>query len=188
MVICRYIIIILSLISYTYSSSVFADFNKLKNIKITSMDFLLSKFDNFFIKNQHRILRRNPLMIYYESLNYNVVYKEGKNIVINIEAKMNRMRYKQKKYFPKLSDCNIVRNKIFYNKSGYTFFKRKKNYVLDKEIMTEILKNSIYNLENLDDEFKNFLIRQTKIKVKIIHPNQNKNYSCSGNIADIELR
>ena len=84
MVICRYIIIILSLISYTYSSSVFADFNKLKNIKITSMDFLLNKFDNFFIKNQHKVLRGNPLMIYYESLNYSVTYQEGKNIKVTI--------------------------------------------------------------------------------------------------------
>ena len=80
MVTCRYIVIILSIISAIYSSSVFADFNKLKNIKITSMDFLLTKFDNFFIKNQHKILRNNPLMIYYESLSYNVAYKEGKNI------------------------------------------------------------------------------------------------------------
>ena len=54
--------------------------------------------------------------------------------------------------------------------------------------MREILKNSIYNLENLDDELTNFLIDKTKIKVKIIHPNQSKNYSCSGNIADFELR
>ena len=188
MVICRYIVIILSIISAIYSSSVFADFNKLKNIKITSMDFLLTKFDNFFIKNQHKILSNNPLMIYYESLNYNVAYKEGKNIEVTIEAKMNQVRYKRKKYFPKLSDCNIVRNKIFYNKSGYTFYRRKKNYALDEEMMREILINSIYNLENLDDELKNFLVDKTKIKVKITHPNQNRNYSCSGNIADFELR
>ena len=188
MAICRYIIIILSMAIYTYSSSVFADFNKLQNIKITSMDFVLTKFDNFFIKNQHKILRNNPLMIYYESLDYNVAYKKGINIQITVEAKMNQMRYKRKKYFPKLPDCNIVRNKIFYNRSGYTFFKKKKNHYLDEETMREILKNSIYNLENLDDELTNFLIDKTKIKVKIIHPNQSKNYSCSGNIADFELR
>ena len=54
--------------------------------------------------------------------------------------------------------------------------------------MREILKKTIYNLENFDDELTNFLIDKTKIKVKIIHPNQNKNYSCFGNIADFELR
>ena len=101
---------------------------------------------------------------------------------------MNQLRYKQKKYYPKLVDCNIVRNKIFYNKSGYTFFKRKINYTLNEDMMREILKKAIYNLENLDDELKKFLIDKTKIKVKIIHPNRNRNYSCSGNIADLELR
>ena len=188
MAICKYIIIILSIIIYTYSSPVIADFNKLQNIKITSMDFLLSKFDNFFIKNQHKVLRNNPLMIYYESLNYSVSYKTGENIEVDIEAKMNQRRYKIKKYYPKLSDCNIVRNKIFYNKSGYTFYTTKRTYDLDEETMREILKKTIYNLENFDDELTNFLIDKTKIKVKIIHPNQNKNYSCFGNIADFELR
>ena len=97
MAICRYIIVILSIITCTYSSAVFADFNKLQDIKITSMDFLLTKFDNFFIKNQHKVLRGNPLMIYYESLNYSVTYQEGKNIKVTIEAKMNQRRYKKKK-------------------------------------------------------------------------------------------
>ena len=168
MAICKYIIIILSIIVYTYAPATFADFNKLQNIKITSMDFLLTKFDNFFIKNQHKILRNNPLMIYYESLNYSVTYKTGETIEVAIEAKMNQKRYKRKKYFPKLPDCNIVRNKIFYNKFGYTFYRRKKTHDLDEEMMKEILKYSIYNLENLDDELKNFLIDKTKVKVKII--------------------
>ena len=79
-------------------------------------------------------------------------------------------------------------NKIFYNKSGYTFYKRNRTYDLDEEAMREILKKSIYNLENFDDKLKNFLIDKTKIKINIIHPNRNKNHSCSGNIADFELR
>ena len=79
-------------------------------------------------------------------------------------------------------------DKIFYNKSGYTFYRRNRTYDLDEEDMREILKKSIYNLENLDDELRNFLIDKTKIKINIIHPNRNKNHSCSGNIADFELR
>ena len=187
MAICRYIIIILSIISWIYSSSVLADFNKLKNINITSMDFLMMKFDNFFIKNQHKILGNNPLAIHYESVNYYVFYEEGKNIEIILEATMNKRRYKNKKYFPKLVDCNIVRNRIFYNKYGYTAFKRKKNYVLDEDIMRNVLKKTIYNIENLDDELADFLINKTKIKVEIIHPNRSKNRLCSGNITDLEL-
>ena len=152
------------------------------------MDFLLTKFDNFFIKNQHKMLSNNPLLVRYESISYDVIYKEGKNIEIFLEAIMDRGRYKKKKYSPKKVDCNIIRNRIFYNMIGYTAFRRKINYALSESEMVEILKTAIYNLENLDDELKKFLIDKTKIKVKIIHPNRNRNYSCSGNIADFELR
>ena len=188
MVICRYIIIILSIISYVYASSVFADFNKLQNIKITSMDFLLTKFDNFFIKNQHKILGNNPLAVRYESISYNVIYEVEKSIQIFLEAKMDRYRYKSKKYFPKLVDCKIVRNRIFFNKFGYTGITRKKNYSLSEIEMREVIKKTIYNLENLDESLKDFLIDKTKINVEIIHPIKIKSISCSGNLTDIELR
>ena len=62
------------------------------------MDFLLTKFDNFFIKNQHKILSNNPLLVRYESISYDVIYIEGKNIEIFLEAIMDRSRYKKKKY------------------------------------------------------------------------------------------
>ena len=78
MVICRYILITLSFIFWIFSTSVFADFKKLKKIEITTMDFLLTKFDNFFIKNQHKILTNNLLIVRYESVSYDVIYKEGK--------------------------------------------------------------------------------------------------------------
>ena len=54
--------------------------------------------------------------------------------------------------------------------------------------MREILKNSIYNLQSLDDELKDFLIDKTKISIEIIHPIQSKNRLCSGKIIDFELR
>ena len=101
---------------------------------------------------------------------------------------MDRYRYKKKKYFPKLVDCNIIRNRIFYNKIGYTGFTRKKNYSLSEEGMREILKIAIYNLENFDETTKDFLIEKTQIQVKVIHPIKIKNVSCSGNLTDIELR
>ena len=78
MAICRYILITLSFIFWIFSTSVFADFEKLKKIEITTMDFLLTKFDNFFIKNQHKILTNNLLIVRYESVNYDVIYKEEK--------------------------------------------------------------------------------------------------------------
>ena len=52
-------------------------------------------------------MRNNPLMIYYESLNYSVTYKKGKSIEVAVEAKMNQKRYTRKKYFPKSNTNNI---------------------------------------------------------------------------------
>ena len=101
---------------------------------------------------------------------------------------MDRYRYKSKKYFPKLVDCNIVRNRIFFNKFGYTGITRKKNYSLSEIEMREVIKKTIYNLENLDESLKDFLIDKTKINVEIIHPIKIKSISCSGNLTDIELR
>ena len=188
MAICRYILITLSFIFWIFSTSVFADFEKLKKTEITTMDFLLTKFDNFFIKNQHKILDQNPLNVRYQGINYYVNYEKEKEIKVIIYAVMDKIRYKKKKYFPKLVDCNIIRNKIFYNQFGYSAFLRKKTYSLDEDLMREILKNTIYNLQGLNEELKDFLIDKTKISIEIIHPIQSKNRSCSGNISDFELR
>ena len=188
MAICRNIILILGVLSWIYSLPALADFKKIKNINITTLDFLFLKFDNFFIKNQHKILDRNPLTVRYQGINYDVNYEKEKEIKVTIYAVMDKTRYKRKKYLPKLVDCNIVRNRIFYNKFGYSGFLRKKTYSLDEDLMREILKNTIYNLQGLNEELKDFLIDKTKISIEIIHPIQSRNLSCSGNISDFELR
>ncbi len=188
MVICRYILIVSFFIFWIFIKPTFADFNSLKNLEITSMDFLLTKFDNFLIKNQHKLLTNNPLRVRYQSINYNVIYNEGKNIKILIKATMDRNRYNKIKYFPKNVDCNIVRNIIFYDKMNYSAFRRKLNYALGEDEMREILKVRIYNLENLDEDLKNFLINNTKIDVTISNPILRKRISCSGNLTDLELR
>ena len=187
MAICRYILITLSFIFCIFSTSLFADFKKLKKIEITPMDFLLTRFDNFFIKNQHKILSNNPLMVKYESIRYDVIYKEEKNIEIYLEAKMDQNRYKLKKYSPKKVDCNIIRNIIFYDMIGYSAFRRKINYALSESEMVEILKTAIYNLENFNEELKSFLINKTKIVITIKNPIRKQAISCSGNLSDLQL-
>ena len=188
MAICRNIILTLGVLSWIYSLPALADFKKIKNINITTLDFLFLKFDNFFIKNQHKILDLNPLSVRYQGINYDVNYEKEKEIKVTIHAVMDKIRYKRKKYFPKLVDCNIIRNRIFYNKFGYSGFLRKKTYSLDEDLMREILKNTIYNLQGLNEELKDFLIDKTIISIEIIHPIQSRNLSCSGNISDFELR
>ena len=188
MAICRNIILILGVLFWIFSLPAFADFKKIKNINITTLDFLFLKFDNFFIKNQHKILDQNPFNVRYQGINYYVNYKKEKEIEVKIYAVMDQIRYKRKKYYPKLVDCNIIRNKIFYNKYGYSAFLRKKNYVLDENLMREILKKTVYNLQGLNEELKDFLIDKTKIYIEVVHPNKSRNRLCSGNITDFELR
>ena len=188
MVICRYILIASFFIFGFLIKPAFGDFNRLKNVEITSMDFLITKFDNFLIKNQRKMLINNPLRVRYQSIDYSVIYNEGKNIEILIKATMDRNRYKIKKYFPKNVDCNIVRNIIFYDKLNYSAFRRKLNYALSEDEMREILKVKIYNLENLDEDLKDFLINNTKIIVTIKNPIIKKGISCFGSLSDLELR
>ena len=100
---------------------------------------------------------------------------------------MDQNRYKLKKYSPKKVDCNIIRNRIFYDKVGYSAFKRKLNYTLSEAEMVEILKAKIYNLENFDEELKSFLVNKTKIMITIKNPIRKQTISCSGNLSDLEL-
>ena len=96
MAICKklsYIFVTFFFINY---SSALADFSKLSDVKITTMDFLLSKFDNFFIKNKHKILGYNPFSIRYQSINYYVIYKKDEHIEVFLEAVMDRKRYREK--------------------------------------------------------------------------------------------
>ena len=51
---------------------------------------------------------------------------------------MDRNRYKKKRYEQKLSDCNQVRNLIFYGKTGYSFFTQKRSNILSEGDMEEI--------------------------------------------------
>ena len=185
---CKYIFFIILSFFWINSLTALAEFKKLDSVNITAMDFLLTKFDNFFIKNQHKILGNNPLAVRFESINYDVIYEKEKNIQINLQAIMDTHRYKRKKYYPKLVDCNIIRNRIFFNKLGYTGFTRKKNYSLSEVEMREDLKRMIYNLENFDEKTKDFLIDKTIINIEVVHPRKIRNITCSGNITDIELR
>ena len=127
-------------------------------------------------------------MVYYQTFNYEIKYFNEEKIDINIRMFMNRSRYTQKKYFPDVIDCNIVRNIIFYDKFGYSAIKRKRNQYVSVEDMNEVLKDNFFNLTNLDDESKDFLIDKTFIEILIIHPQQSKNSSCSGKISDLELK
>ena len=100
---------------------------------------------------------------------------------------MNKKRYSSKKYYPKLSDCNQIRNKIFINKYGYSPFKQSFNNLVNEEILINKINDNILNISILDDDLKSEILDKTKIKINVIHPKTERNISCSGKLIDTKL-
>ena len=93
----------------------------------------------------------------------------------------------QKKYSPKKSDCNAVRNKIFLNKSGYNFFSQKKNNFINESALTEIIASRILGISGISMADKEKLINDTQIEIEIIHPDKFSSIKCGGKINQVEL-
>ena len=160
------------------------------NISPTIKDLILMKYEIFFLKNQERVInsRKVGLMVKYQSLNYELNIDSENNTIIKINAIMDKNRYlKKKKYKPKITDCNIIRNKIVANKFGYNPFTLKPNYSITEEILLENIKNNIFNFQNLNEDQIETLINKSTIKINIIHPISKFNKSCSGNFSDAQL-
>ena len=172
-----------------FSSSVFAQKIDLSNINISVRDFILLKYDLFFLKNKQRLVTNQVLrlMVDYQYVNFDLKVDNSNKFVLRITAVMNKKRYKQKRYYPKNSDCNIVRNKLFMNKYGYTFWKRKQSYAFDEEDLRDVILNQIYKSDNLSEKQLNQLIDQTTIEIEIIHPKIEKSIKCKGKITQLIL-
>ena len=126
---------VLLIFAITCSSYADMNFEKLENKKVSILDFFLLKLETKLIKKA-QYLRRQLLVsrVQYSNINIQVDYdeKEGQ-IFINLYAVMDKNRYKKKNYKQKLSDCNQVRNLIFYKKHGYKFFSQKRDPSLSQE-------------------------------------------------------
>ena len=101
---------------------------------------------------------------------------------------MDKIRYQRKKYVQKMSDCNQVRNLIFYKKHGYKFFTQKRDPNLSIEKMKSIFKEVFFENLSFNDEEMNFLMKKMFIEITILHPIIKKELSCSGKINDYELK
>ena len=101
---------------------------------------------------------------------------------------MNKFRYtKQKKYIPKISDCNVVRNKIVLNKFGYNFLSFKANNSFNEEDINNSLINGVFNFPGLDDDTKKKTINNTLISINVIHPIRKNSIKCNGKINQVIL-
>jgi len=123
-------IIFLLFTQTTLAASIFDDLKKSK--KTSYLDFILLKIEQR-LTQRHGLLGAQPmaLRIQYQSIGSQVEFieKESK-IIISIIGVMSKSRYSQKKYIPKISDCNVLRNILLYGKYGYNLIFQKRTMML----------------------------------------------------------
>ena len=115
------IILIASIIFIVKPASSEVTFENFKTKKVSYIDFFLLKFEVSLIRRS-QVLKRQlfATRVQYSNIGVQVNFDNKKEeILVNIYAIMDKTRYRKKKYAQKLSDCNQVRNLIFYNKHGY---------------------------------------------------------------------
>ena len=190
MEICKILRILIVIILFTISSSVKSEINLL-NIKVSAVDLILLKYEIFLTKNFNRLYKGGGIpqtMIIYQYIDSTVKYNEENGFFVNINAYMDKVRYtKKKKYSPKISDCNAIRNKIFLNKVGYNLLTQKKNNFVSESELTSTISSRILNLSGLSVKDKERIINDTQIEIEIIHPNKFHSIKCRGRINQVEL-
>ena len=95
----------------------------------------------------------------------------------------------KKKYKQKLSDCNVVRNLVFYRRIGYSFFTQKRiTTYLSKDVMEKIFKEVFLSNLSLNEKEENFLLDNMFVRVNVINPANKTELVCKGRVNDYELR
>ena len=167
----------------------FADstFKILQEDKKTSyLDFILLKVENKLVQ-RHALLGTQAIVlrVQYQNIGSQVDYieKESK-VVISIVGVMDKKRYESKKYKPKISDCNVLRNILLYGKYGYNIIFQKRNKFLTNDVMEEIFISRFLNNLSITEEEKEYIVKNTFAKVQIIDPVKGNNMYCEGKIAE----
>ena len=194
MAICKKIItiIILSTIlifATTKPNYAEINFKDFQSKKVPYLDFFLLKFENS-LNRRSQILRKQlfATRVQYSSIGIQVNFDNKKEeILINIYAIMDRHRYSKKDYSQKLSDCNQVRNLIFYQKHGYKFFTQKRDPALSEGIMEDIFKRAFFNNLSFNEKELEFLLNKMFVNVTVFHPIKKSELFCSGKVNAYEL-
>ena len=180
--------LILTIFFFLFSQSVLfsSTFDELKKSKKASyLDFILLKIEQRLIQ-RHGLLGAQPfaLRIQYQSVGSQVDFIEDQSrIRISIVGVMDKKRYSQKKYTPKNSDCNVLRNILLYGKYGYSLIFQKRNQYLTNHDMEEIFISRFLNNISLSDKEKNFILNNTFVESQIIDPVRGNNAVCTGKVA-----
>ena len=178
--------LILFFINLSYAE---INFKKLEDKKVSYLDFFLLKFENKLTKRANVLGAQTfATRVQYSSIGIKVNFDdEKKAIITEIYAIMNKMRYSKKKYIQKVSDCNQVRNLMFYRKSGYKFFSQKRDPSLSQDIMEDIFEEVFLNNFSFNEKEIDFLSNNMFVKVTIYHPVNKEELICSGKINQYEL-
>ena len=180
------VLLILAVIKPGYAE---INFKSFETKKVSYLDFFLLKFENTITKRS-RVLKRQlfATRVQYSNIGIQVDFDNKKEkITVNIYAIMDKNRYRKKNYAQKLSDCNQVRNLIFYQKPGYKFFTQKRDPVLSQGVMKDIFKDVFFSNLSFDEREIEFLLNKMFVNVTILHTVKKKELSCSGKINDYEL-
>ena len=180
------VLLILAVIKPGYAELNFKSFD---TKKVSYLDFFLLKFENTLTKRSQTLGRQLfTTRVQYSNIGIQVDFDNKKEkISVNIYAIMDKNRYRKKNYAQKLSDCNQVRNLIFYQKHGYKFFTQKRDPALSQGVMEDIFKDVFFNNLSFDEREIEFLLNKMFVNVTILHPVKKKELSCSGKINDYEL-
>tara|TARA_B100001123_G_C14908647_1_gene866843 strand:- start:5 stop:565 length:561 start_codon:yes stop_codon:yes gene_type:complete len=183
------IILMVIILILSQSELLATTFEDLKKTRKTSyLDFILLKIEQRLIQ-RHGLLGSQPiaLRVQYQTIVTEVDFSETESkITISIIGVMDKRRYQKKKYTPKLSDCNILRNILLYGKYGYNIF-QKRNKHLSNAKMSEIFLGRFLNNLSLSENEKDYILNNTLAKVEVIDPVRGNNIFCTGGI-DKELK
>ena len=178
------ILTILLFVQINLSASTFDDLRKIK--KTSYLDFILLKIENRLIQ-RHGLLGAQPvaLRVQYQSIGSQVDFSEEQSkIIISIIGVMDKQRYSQKKYRPKISDCNILRNMLLYGKYGYNLLFQKRNRYLTNADMEEIFLARFLKNISLSDKEKTYILDNTIVKSQVIDPVRGNDIFCTGKVAE----
>jgi len=188
-IIINIILIILLTLAVIKPGNTEINFKSFKSKQVPYLDFFLLKFENTLARRT-QILRRQlfATRVQYSNIRTQVdLDNKREKISINIYAVMDRVRYRKKNYNQKLTDCNQIRNLIFYQRHGYKFFTQKRDPTFSQDAMEDIFKEVFFkNLSFNEDEMK-FLLNKMFVNVTILHPIKKRELSCSGKVNDYEL-
>ena len=180
--------IILTIILLLFAQTALSDsiFDDLKKSKKTSyLDFILLKIEQRLIL-RHSLLGAQvmAMRIQYQSVGSQVDFSEKQSkITISIIGVMDKKRYSQKKYIPKISDCNVLRNILLYGKYGYNIFQKRNRFLTNANMEEIFLSRFLHNL-SLSEKEKNYIVDNTFARAQVIDPVHGNDIFCTGKVAE----